>query len=409
MRNLTFCIFVLFFLLGSGIRLLAQENEYLYGRVLEEETGAPVVFASVQIKGRTKGVITNQDGGFRLPFALLSSGESIDISSMGYEKKTVAIKDLSLDETNIIYLSTGVFSLTETVVTAKRKGRLTAKRIVSNAIENIPNNYPSGNFTLKGYYRDYQLDSLAYVNLNEALLEVFDSGFDEIDSTSTKTRLYEYLQNESFRRDTIADNPYNYKEHLKTIDNAYLNAYGGNEFAILRIHDAIRNYRINSYDFVNTMKEGDILKNHSFKRLPDTYLEDEPLYTIQLKKEHPKYSVRGILYISQNDFAIHKLEYAVYDEKKRNTDEKLRDQGIKGELIFEVSTEYKRLADYKMYLNYISLHNTFQLTIPPKFIIKETLVSAPTNTFIITLNNKLATKPDAEKAIGTILNTWAKN
>lgn len=77
MRNLTFCIFLFFFFSVSGAHLDAQENEYLYGKVLEQETGAPVVFASVQIKGWAKGVITNQDGSFRLPFELLTIGESI--------------------------------------------------------------------------------------------------------------------------------------------------------------------------------------------------------------------------------------------------------------------------------------------------------------------------------------------
>ena len=75
------------------------------------------------------------------------------------------------------------------------------------------------------------MDSLGYVNLNEALLEVFDPGFDEIDSTATKTRLYDYIQNKSFRRDTLAEKPYDYNDYGKIIDNAYLGAYGGNEFA----------------------------------------------------------------------------------------------------------------------------------------------------------------------------------
>lgn len=77
------------------------------------------------------------------------------------------------------------------------------------------------------------MDSLEYLNLNEALLEVYDARFDEIDSATTKSRIYDYVQNKDFRRDTLADDLYNYMDGRKTIDKAYLKAYGGSEFTIL--------------------------------------------------------------------------------------------------------------------------------------------------------------------------------
>ena len=382
-------------LLAGTFFVIGQENEFLRGKVLDQTTGEPVVFATVRIKDQAKGVITNMDGSFRLPLSYREDGESIEISSMGYEKKEYKLLELSAKDINIIRLKPGVLSLSEAIVKGKRK-RLTAKNIVKRAIENIPNNYPLQKFTTKGYYRDYQLDSLDYVNLNEALLQVFDLGFNEIDTTTTKTQIYDYVQNQNFRRDTLADDSYNYKSRRKVINNAYLRAYGGNEFQILRVHDAIRNYRMNSYDFINNMNEGDILKNHSFKRLADTYLEDEQLYTIRLKKVYPDYEAHGFLYISKNDFAIHKLAYAVYDDRKRNSDEELRQKGIKGTLIFEVVTEYKRGADYKMYLNYISFHNTFRINIEPKFVVKDLFISAPNRIFIVNFNNKISMESNIE-------------
>lgn len=184
---------------------------------------------------------------------------------MGYEKKEYKLLELSPKDINIIRLKHGVLSLTEAVVKGKKRRKLSAHEIVRKAIENISKNYPLNNFTVKGYYRDYQLDSLGYVNLNEALVQVYDSGFNEMDTATTKARIYDYIQNQDFRRDTLADDSYNYKNRRKVINNAYLRAYGGNEFQILRVHDAIRNYKMNSYDFINNLKEGDILKNHSLE------------------------------------------------------------------------------------------------------------------------------------------------
>lgn len=398
MRKFFRNIFLLLFLLGAGKFLVAQDNTFLQGKVFDSSTGEPIVFATVRIQGKSRGVITNMDGGFRLPLILRDNSESIEVSSMGYQEKVFKLQKLSPTDINTIYLAPGVISLKEAIVSARKKREPSARRIVRRAIEYIPNNYHNNNHSLIGYYRDYQLDSVGYVNLNEALLEVFDRGFDEIDTVTTKTRMYEYRRNLNFRRDTLADAPYNYQDWRKIIDNAYLSAYGGNEFALLRVHDAIRNYKINSFDFINNMKAGDVLKNHSFKRLSDTYTEREPLYTIQLKKVFPDYSVRGKMFVAKTDYAIQKLEYAVYDDRKRNKDSTLQNKGIKGELIFEVTTEYRRGRNDKMNLSYISFHNSFQLAKPPIFIMDYVMILAEEGAFALIFNNKLSSEQDELKS-----------
>ena len=393
MKIFTTKFLFIYLLVSTCVSLSAQTSEFLRAKVLDQQTGEPVLFATVSIKGKSKGVITNMDGSFRLPINFWKSGISIEISSMGYEKKEFDLRNFSPNDINIVRLVPGVFTLNEAVVIAKGEKRLSARAIVRRAIERIPKNYPLSNFSTKGYYRDYQLDSLGYLNLNEAILQVFDNGFDEIDSVSTKTRIYEYKQNTTFRRDTLADDSYNYKDWKKTIDNAYLESHGGNEFTILRVHDAIRNYKINSFDLINSMEDGDILKNHSFKKMEDTYFDGEPLYTIRIKKILPGYEARGTVYISKNNYAIHKLQYAVYDDNKRNKNERLQEIGVKGELIFEIVSEYNRDSDLKMYLNYISFHNTFQLSIRPKFVIEDLLIMAEKRAFLLNFNNQPVIDP----------------
>lgn len=386
-----FCLFI-----GFHSILSAQTFDFVRAKVLDMQTGEPVVFATVSIKGKAKGVITNMDGSFRLPIEFKEAGESIEISSMGYEKKKFELQKLSIFDINIIQLVPSVLTLNEAVVTAKGQKKLSAKQIVQFAIEKIPENYPLKNSTTRAYYRDYQLDNLEYVNLNEALIEVYDAGFYTIDTASTKASILSYSLNTDFRRDTLAQGLYTYKNKRKVIDNAYLNHYGGNEFVILRVHDAIRNYNMNTFDFINNMKEGDIISNHSFRRLEDTYLDGLRLYTIEFELSTATYEALGIIYISKNEFAIHKLNYVVYDNTKKNNSKLLKNKGIKGKLIFEVTAEYKQHEDTKMYLNFISLHNTFRLSIPPKFFIKELYFLESNNQFVINFNNKIALDTDLE-------------
>ncbi len=366
------------------------QSGLLKGEILDADTKEPIAFATIAIKGKAKGVISNLDGSFSLPERFKIFGDTLGISSMGYDKRELLISEFSNNRITIIYLQPSITELDEAIVKAKKKRLPSARRIVKKAIENIPNNYPIRSFSTVGYYRDYQLDSLGYLNLNEALLEVFDAGFDEIDLLTSKIRIYDYVQNESFRRDSLADDPYNYNTRGKVIENAILASRGGNEFEILRAHDAIRNYQLNAFDFVNNMNKGDILKYHAFYKLGDIKSDGENLFVLRMNRTKEDFTARGKVFISKSDYAIHKFQYALYDNSKLNANPLLRNEGIYGQLTFEVTTEYKRGQDDKMFLNYISFHNKFRLAEPPSFVVKDVIILPDRGAFAVRFNNPLA-------------------
>lgn len=369
---------LLFVWMMLGLSAYCQE-EFLKGKLIDAQTIEPIPFATVRIKGWAIGVISNADGSFQIPQKFKSYGDTLQISSMGYEQKEVLISTLSIEDPITIYLQSSLFELEETIVRGEKKRRLSAMQIVQRAIENIPKNYPQKLFSTVGYYRDYQFKANEYVNLNEAILEVFDSGFGKIDTTTTLVQIYDYKKNLDFERDTLSDDPYDYKRSRKIVDNAFLQKYGGNEFSILRVHDAVRNFKVDSYSFVNRF-DIDLLQNHLFSRDNSTYINGEAVYAITFRKSNPsfhtgspKYSAFGVLYISQSDFAIHKMEYVVYDERKRTSKGTFNRHKGRGTLLFEVISEYRRNIN-KMYLNYISFQNSFILWEPPKFKIDDILI-----------------------------------
>lgn len=325
------------------------------------------------------------DGGFRFPLTYREDGESIEISSMGYDKKEFELQKLSPNDINILYLTAGVLSLSEAVVSAKKKRELSAKRIVRRAIENIPNNYPSSNFAAVGYYRDYQIREDEYVNLNEAILEVVDMGFQTNDYNDSKVRIYDYQRNKNFKRDVEGGFRYDYKNYKKFIDKAYLQDFGGNEFNILRIHDAIRNNNINSYDFVNVM-ERDFISNHSFRKEDDIIQDQEPLYVIDFGLATQPIRVYGKLYISKKDFSIHKMEYTLYDRNRKMENGQLNKHGSDYKAIFDVITEYRHKYG-RMYPNYISFYNTFETAKPPVFTVVKVLLDRPKACLVVRFND----------------------
>ncbi len=368
------------------IGMFAQDQEFFRGKVLDQKTGEPVVFATVRILGQAKGVITNMDGSFRLPLEYREAGESIAISSMGYEKKEYELQRLSPKEINIIYLAQGVFDLSEAVVRAKdKRRRLSARRIVQKAIESIPGNYPTTSFSTIGYYRDYQFNEGDYINLNEGIMEVYDQGFDQLDDATSEIQVLNFGLNTDFKQDSMARSAYDYDNYKKIIKKAYLRAYGGNEFRILRIHDAIRNYNVFSYDYIKILKN-DLIKNHNFIRSADSYSDNEALYGIKFWQIHLNYRAHGEIFISKKDFSIHRLEYTMYDAKRTNKEKEKNKHGHKQKVIFDIMTEYRR-TNNKMYLNYISFHNSFEVRKPPKFAVDSTLVNMPGGYYTLYFNN----------------------
>ncbi len=368
--------------------LLAQDPDYIVGKLVDAKTKDPVVFANIRIKDRALGVITNEDGSFRIPLRYREYGDIIEISSMGYKTREIPISNLRERNLNLVQLNPNTIVLEEAIIKAKGKRRkYSANAIVKMAIEAIQENYPLRSFSTVGYYRDYQRKNGAYLNLNEAILEVFDQGFDQEDFRASEVQLFDTKMNTDFQRDTLASQKYDYRTGTKVIDKAYLENYDGNEFTNLRIHDALRNFNVYSYDFVGNLKD-DFLENHKFSKNEETYLADEVLYVIDGQGQKPGFSAYTKLYISKTDYAIHKLEYTLYDNSVKNTTGIKNEHGHKRKMIFDVVTEYKRLKD-KMYLSYISFHNSFRLNLPPIFTMTDVELALSKGYFGLKFNRPL--------------------
>lgn len=365
--------------------LLAQDPGYILGKLIDAKTKDPVVFANIRIKDRVLGVITNEDGSFRIPVRYREYGDIIEISSMGYKTREIPIANLMEGTLNRIRLNPDTIVLDEAIVKAKGKRRnYSANAIVKMAIEAIGENYPIRSFSAVGYYRDYQRKNGAYLNLNEAILEVFDQGFDQDDFGTSEVQLFDTKMNEDFQRDTLASQKYDYSTGTKIIDKAYLENYDGNEFTNLRIHDALRNFNVYSYDFVGRLEE-DFLTNHKFSKNKETYLADEALYVIDGQGQKPGYRAHAKLYISKTDYAIYKMEYTLYDSTEKNESGIKNKHGHKRKMIFDVVTKYNRIKG-KMYLSYISFHNSFRLNLPPIFEMKEVDLSLSEGHFVLKFN-----------------------
>lgn len=375
--------------------LFAQESQQkLICKVVDNTSKKPVIYATVMLKSINRGTHADVNGNFEIPIKYRKKG-IIRISSIGYQTKEVKLATLKTKETNIIYLNTSYNKLNEIVVKtskrkSKRKKRILAKTVVRKAIENILENYPTIPHSYIGYYRDYQQpvgnsyqklmkskEKIEYVN--EAIIESFDSGFntDKLRNKNNQALLYEYISNINFIRDSTLTVPYDNRSK-KYSESVYITPLGGNELNLLDLTNAIRNHDKMSFSFANVFNRN-FLKNHNFKIKNIVYTDDIAIYKISFtslkNRTSYEYAAFGEIYISKNDFAIHKLNYNLYYRKKKNPQ-------------YAVTIAYHPKKD-KMYLDYISFNNFFKANHGNYFKIDETIFNVNSSVFKIVFNRPI--------------------
>jgi hypothetical protein len=337
--------------------IFAQQVEYLNGKILDSKTFEPVPYATVLLKNHQAGVFANTDGDFRIINNQGFNSDSLIITCIGFNRLSVAFKNLNLSGVNSILLIRNIYGLGEIRVIAKKR-KLSSVAIVSRAIRNIKNNYPKTPFNFVSYYRDYQKNGNDYLNLNEAIVQTLDNGF-VTESVSNRYRLLDYKKNMDFPRMNISpfyNNPESQYpvSSVKTIPKAILGDQYGNELFILLVHDAIRNFNIKSFSFVDTLSQS-FINNHQFSDPVGIYNGNVLLYKINFTAKRQitgdTLIVNGAIFIQPKDYSVHKLEYScsfLNSEKQKQE-------------IYSIEIEYghESSLDSLMCLKYISFNNLF--------------------------------------------------
>ena len=117
----------LLLMVASGSNAFAQKQE-LSGTILNSD-GLPIQFASIQVKGTTRGSTSNEQGEFKIT---ASPGEELQVSSVGYATRLIKVEKVTK---LVITLTNSGNNLGEVVVTAL--GITRAKKTLGYAIQKI--------------------------------------------------------------------------------------------------------------------------------------------------------------------------------------------------------------------------------------------------------------------------------
>lgn len=163
---------VLLFIPAEQAFSQAEKGFYtISGTVKERGSQKNLEYSVVALKGSNVGTIANSNGEFSIKIKKGSTAVAVVFSHLGYSNAEL---QLDGDDKNniVIYLDTKS-SLLDPVTMIGMDGR----SIVELALEKVEKNYSSKNGTLSGFYRETVKKRRSYINVSEAIIEIYKTPY----------------------------------------------------------------------------------------------------------------------------------------------------------------------------------------------------------------------------------------
>jgi hypothetical protein len=351
-------IYFIFFAITS-----VANSQSLEKVVYDKENNQPVIFASVYT-GNNKGVITNQEGVFKLNVANLKSTDSLYFSSLGFQEKALTLEAVQKRDT--IFLKIQQEMLDEVVVS---NDKLSANQIIQRLKDSLESNHTINPSNLRIFSRNKQtykpletgieLDRSSFMSkskrklFNQKVEDYFTSIQGKL-STSFRDDLYNayYLKDSvgvehikstlliNEQEDTSMDKIHKdiFKELFDVLDTKSTfkvrtgiipveDSLSTEDFVIKddeKKKDTIKNkYRSNSYASIIDKSQNlqnlqffEDSKKYDFTLENTSFFNGEIVYEVSFKPRRGSAKYKGIAYISAEDFGLLRLDYQLMDGEK---------------------------------------------------------------------------------------------
>ena len=169
--------FLSVFLLFNCFFISASDPVSYYtisGKVKDKKNKKKIEYVNVYAVGTNIGTITNEDGEFQLKLDNALRISEIELSALGYYNNRVSISNSDLLN-QTFYLTPQSFQLSEVEVFSWQNPR----DLVKAAIEKIDVNYSLNPNLLTGFYRETIQKGRRYINISEAVVQVYKNPYDK--------------------------------------------------------------------------------------------------------------------------------------------------------------------------------------------------------------------------------------
>ncbi len=311
-------IVAIFLLCFISALTYGQSTLTISGKVLDKETGEPLIFATIGIKGESTSTVSNRLGQFDFHISRELVEKNLVVSMLGYENLETPINSLIGLDSVVLRMNRAVQLLDEVVISDSLSGG----DIARIAINRIEENYPMKPFLMDGFYRDLKKVGGTYISLLEAAVKIYDEDYK---TPNNKFRLRERVALMEVRKSL------RYNHSL----TRYFEKDNLLEDLLLHNNIRYRNFPTEEIFF------------SGFKRKESTYYDGHRVYVIEIND--PAFMLK--MFVDQNSYAIIRLEYERNFENE--TLKKKRD--IVSKYVSDKKTMIFKLYQDKMYLNYMEV------------------------------------------------------
>jgi hypothetical protein len=160
---------------GSNGRKKADQQSYITirGKVVDAETGSPLVFATVAVSETNVAVVTNIDGEFTIKLGESLGSKNLEFTFLGYKTKSVPISSMRDNGfKNMVQMEAAPIPIKEIIVRP-----VDPEDIVMKAISRIGKNYETVPNLMTAFYRETIRKNRTYVSIGEAVVEIFKAPY----------------------------------------------------------------------------------------------------------------------------------------------------------------------------------------------------------------------------------------
>jgi hypothetical protein len=155
------------------VKASPQEFLTLKGKVIDAETGAPLVFATIAVQESNVAIVTNIDGEFTLKVPNELTSKSLEVSYLGYKNKVIPISSMRDNGfKNMISMESAPIPIREIIVKP-----VDPEDVVKKTINLIGKNYESKPNLMTAFYRETIRKNRTYVSIGEAVVEIFKAPY----------------------------------------------------------------------------------------------------------------------------------------------------------------------------------------------------------------------------------------
>ena len=165
----------------------AMKTEFtVSGVVRDKESRKKLENVAVSLVGTPIGTVTNAEGVFLLKIPHMDTIPQLELSHIGYMNARFSAS--APEGSNNMYATILMIPIALQLNEVVAYGN-SARRIVEEALERIPKNYPSGESMTSAFYRETVQKGHRYISISEAMLDVYKTSYKQRTSDRDKVQI----------------------------------------------------------------------------------------------------------------------------------------------------------------------------------------------------------------------------